>query len=46
VLFAEYGLRLGWQPSPNARIDGFIQGSTGAGIGTHTQVGAGYHQSF
>jgi hypothetical protein len=46
VLFAEYGLRLGWQPSPNARIDGFIQGSTGAGIGTHTQIGAGYHQSF
>ncbi|HWA19259.1 MAG TPA: hypothetical protein VG757_09690 [Devosia sp.] len=46
VLFAEYGLRLGWQPSPNARLDGFIQGSTGTGIGTHTQVGAGYHQSF
>lgn len=46
TLFAEYGLRLGWEPNPNSRIDGFVLGSTGSGIGTHAQIGAAYHQSF
>ena len=46
TLFAEYGLRLGWTPSPTTTIDGFLQGSTGTGIGTHVQVGAGARMRF
>jgi hypothetical protein len=46
VVFTEYGLRLGWDVAQDARLDGFIQGTTGAGIGTHAQIGAGYHQTF
>ncbi len=46
VVFAEYGLRLGLEPTPNSRIDGFVQGTTGTGIGTHAQIGAGYRMSF
>jgi len=46
VLFAEYGLRLGLEPAPNSRIDAFVQGTTGTGIGTHAQVGAAYRMSF
>ena len=46
ALFAEYGLRVGWTPTSDARIDGFVAGSTGVGIGTHAQVGAAYHMSF
>jgi hypothetical protein len=45
-VFAEGGLRLGWTPSPGTRLDGFIQGSTGTGIGTHAQIGAAYRMSF
>lgn len=46
ALFVEYGARVGWMPTADARIDGFIAGSTGVGIGTHAQVGAAYHMSF
>lgn len=46
ALFAEYGLRLGWDMTPDSRLDGYVSGSTGVGIGTHAQIGAGYHQSF
>jgi hypothetical protein len=46
VVFAEYGLRLGLEPAPNSRIDAFVQGTTGTGIGTHAQVGAGYRMTF
>jgi len=46
TVFAEYGVNVGWQMSPTDRINGFVQGSTGIGIGTHLQVGAGYTASF
>ncbi|MEP7239793.1 MAG: hypothetical protein ABI697_02800 [Devosia sp.] len=46
TLFAQYGLNLGWEMSPQTRLDTFVQGSTGAGIGTHAQVGAAYSMRF
>lgn len=46
TLFAEYGLGLGWHPSPDTTIEGFVQGSTGTDIGTHLQAGAGYRLKF
>ncbi len=46
TLFTEYGVRLGWTPTANTRIDGFVGGTTGTGIGTHAQVGAGAHLKF
>lgn len=46
TLFAEYGVRLGWIPTPTGRIDTFFTGSTGTGIGTHAQIGAAYHLNF
>ncbi|MEO6394426.1 MAG: hypothetical protein ABIO40_00770 [Devosia sp.] len=46
TLFAQYGVDLGWQMAPEARIDGFIQGSTGTGIGSHAMIGAAYTTSF
>lgn len=46
VVFAQYGLRLGWTPSPGTKLDGFVQGTTGTGIGTHAQIGAAYRMSF
>ena len=46
TLFAEYGVRLGWIRTPASRIDTFITGSTGPGIGTHAQIGAEYHLEF
>lgn len=46
TIFAEYGLRLGWMPSATTTIDGFVQGTTGTGIGTHVQVGAGARMKF
>lgn len=46
TLFAEYGLRLGWTPTAHSRIDGFVAGSAGTGIGAHTQIGAAYHLNF
>lgn len=46
TVFAEYGLRVGWMPAANATIDGFIQGTTGTGIGTHLQVGGGARMKF
>lgn len=46
ALFVEYGARVGWMPTADARLDGFAAGSTGVGIGTHAQVGAAYHMSF
>ncbi|MEO9227511.1 MAG: hypothetical protein ABI216_00980 [Devosia sp.] len=46
TLFAEYGVRLGWTPTEDTRIDGFVTGSTGTGIGTHAQIGAAYHLKF
>lgn len=46
TLFAEYGLGLGWHVTPTSTIEGFVQGSTGTGIGTHAQVGAAYKLQF
>lgn len=46
TLFAQYGLRLGWELAPGSKIDGFVQGTTGTNIGTHAQVGAAYRLSF
>ena len=46
TLFADYGFRLGWTLTAVSRIDGFVAGSTGTGIGTHEQVGAAYHFKF
>lgn len=46
TIFAEYGLRLGWTPTANATIDGFIQGTTGTRVGTHLQVGVGARMTF
>jgi len=46
TLFAEYGLRVGWTPTTASRLDGFVLGSTGTGIGSHAQIGAAYHLSF
>lgn len=44
--FADYGLRVGWELAPGSRVDGFVAGSSGTGIGTHAQVGADYRMSF
>lgn len=44
TMFVEYGLRLGWTPSPDVTVDGFVRGTTGMGIGTHAQVGAAYRK--
>lgn len=46
TLFAQYGVRLGYAVTPTSKIDGFVQGTTGTGIGTHLQAGAGYHLKF
>jgi hypothetical protein len=46
TIFAQYGLRLGWELSPGSTLDGFVQGTTGTGIGTHAQIGAAYRMSF
>jgi len=46
TVFAQYGLRVGWDLGPSIRVDGFLAGSTGTNIGTHAQVGAEYHMSF
>ena len=46
VLFAEYGVRMGWEATENSRLEGFVQGSTGTGIGTHAQIGAAYRLKF
>jgi hypothetical protein len=46
TVFAQYGLRAGWDVAPGSRIDGFLAGSTGTNIGTHAQIGAAYHVSF
>jgi hypothetical protein len=46
TVFAQYGLRLGWTLSEGSTLDGFVQGTTGTGIGTHAQVGAAYRMSF
>lgn len=46
VVFAQYGLRLGWTPTTDTRVEGFVQGTTGTGIGTHAQIGAAYKLQF
>ena len=46
TIFAEYGLGLAWQISSNETVEGFVQGSSGDGIGTHAQIGAGYRMKF
>lgn len=46
TIFAEYGLGLAWHPTAHTTIEGFLQGSTGTGIGTHLQAGAGYRMKF
>ena len=46
TIFAEYGLGLGYHFSPQSTIEGFVQGSTGTGIGTHAQIGAAYRMKF
>lgn len=46
VVFAQYGLRLGWTPTADTRVEGFVQGTTGTGIGTHAQIGAAYKLQF
>lgn len=46
AVFAEYGLRVGWMPTAASRLDGFVVGSAGTGIGNHTQIGAAYHLNF
>lgn len=46
TVFAQYGLRAGWDLSPQSHVDGFIAGSSGTGIGTHAQIGADYRMSF
>ncbi len=44
TMFVEYGLRLGWTPTPDTTIDGFVHGTTGTNIGTHAQVGMAYRK--
>lgn len=46
TIFAEYGLNLDYMPVENATINAFIHGTTGTGIGTHLQVGAGARMRF
>jgi len=46
TIFAEYGVRVGWMPTTNVTLDGFIQGTTGTNIGTHAQIGAGARMRF
>lgn len=46
TIFAEYGLRLGWTPTPATSVDAFVLGTSGTGIGTHAQVGASYRMKF
>jgi len=45
-LFAEYGVRLGWELSPTATVDAFALGSTGTVSGTHIQVGTAVKVRF
>jgi len=45
-LFAEYGLRAGWDIAPGSRVEGFVQGSVSADYGTHAQIGAAYKLQF
>ena len=45
-LFAEYGVRLGWELSPTATVDAFALGSTGTVSGTHIQVGSALRVHF
>ncbi len=46
ALFAEYGLRLGWMPSPDMTVDAFVQGSSATVGGTHVQAGTGIRMKF
>jgi hypothetical protein len=46
TVFGEYGVRLGWDVSPTTKVDGFVQGSTGTGVGTHAQIGSSVHLKF
>lgn len=46
TVFVEYGAGLTYHLSPDSAVEGFVQGSTGTGIGTHAQIGAAYRMSF
>jgi hypothetical protein len=46
TLYAQYGVRLGWRPTENTVVDGFVHGTTGTGIGTHALIGAGARMQF
>jgi hypothetical protein len=44
--FAEYGARVGWKLTSNLTADAFLVGTSGDGIGTHVQGGAGLRLKF
>jgi hypothetical protein len=46
TVFAELGAGLAWHITPDSTIEGFVQASTGTGIGTHAQIGAAYRMKF
>lgn len=46
TIFAEYGVGLDYQPMENISFNAFTHGTTGTGIGTHLQVGAGAKFQF
>ena len=46
TIFAEYGVGLEYRPMENVSFNAFTHGTTGTGIGTHLQVGAGAHLKF
>jgi hypothetical protein len=46
LTFIEYGARVGWKLTPNATLDGFVFGTTGDKIGTHTQYGGAIRFKF
>jgi len=46
TIFAEYGVGVDYQPMENVSFNAFAHGTTGTGIGTHLQVGAGAHMNF
>ena len=46
LTFVEYGGRVGWALTPATTLDAFVLGTTGDGIGTHTQFGGSLKVKF
>jgi hypothetical protein len=44
--FVEYGAKLAWDVTPNARLEAFTLGTTGAEVGSEHRVGGALTVSF